>query len=226
LRAPLLGRLMPPMFETIAAIRTRDPARPGFWEVFLAYNGYHAVVWHSAAHWLWRHNVRTLARVLANLARILTGIEIHPGATIGRRLFIDHGTGTVIGETAVIGDDVTLYHDVTLGGVGRMGVVNGKRHPTIGDHVIIGAGAQVLGDITIGEGAKVGANSVVVADVPPHTTALGIPARIVGGDERERAYGLPTRAELAEVADTLDCLIRDVAAIKRAMGLHTQDCNA
>jgi serine O-acetyltransferase len=211
-----------PMLALIASIRARDPARPGFWEVLLAYNGFHAVLWHRAAHALWRARpLRWAARFTANLARILTGVEIHPGATIGKRLFIDHGTGLVIGQTAVIGNDVTLYHDVTLGGVGRAGAVDGKRHPTIGDHAVVGAGAQVLGDVTVGPHAKVGANSVVVSDVPEGATALGIPARIVGGDTRERPYGLPSRAELEEMSGTLECLIRDVAAIKRALNLAT-----
>lgn len=219
------------LLDSIASIRARDAAKPGFWEVFFAYNGLHAVLWHRMNNWLWHKGWRALARTLANIARILTGIEIHPGATIGQRLFIDHGTGTVIGETAIIGDDVTLYHDVTLGGVGRIGAVDGKRHPTIEDGATVGAGAQVLGDITVGAGAKVGANSVVVIDVPPHTTALGIPARIVGGDEPGGAYGLPTREELAKMAGTLDCLIRDVAAIKRALNLagegdYKADCVA
>lgn len=210
------------MLDLITSIRARDPARPGFLEVLLAYNGLHAVLWHRMDNWLWRVRfLRPLARILSNIARILTGIEIHPGATIGRRLFIDHGTGLVIGETAVIGDDVTLYHDVTLGGVGRAGQVDGQRHPTIEDHAMVGSGAQVLGPVTVGERAKVGANSVVVSDVPPHATALGIPARIVGGDERERPYGLPSREELEGLSGTIDCLVRDVAAIKKALGLKT-----
>ncbi len=201
-------------FDLIRSIRRRDPARPSFFEVVFAYNGFHAVLWHRLNHFLWRHHFKTFARILANIARILTGIEIHPEARIGKRLFIDHGTGIVIGQTAMIGDDVTLYHGVTLGGVGRDGD-NGRRHPTIGDGVMIGAGAQILGGITIGHKSKIGANSVVVSNIPAHVTALGIPARVIGGDDKARAYGLPSRAELDRLMQRVDSLFEDVQAIKK-----------
>src|ERR1041385_6815074 len=156
--------------EDIASVFDRDPAARTTWEVLTCYPGLHAVWGHRVSHWLWRHRLRWLARFNSHIARWLTGIEIHPGATVGRRLFIDHGMGVVIGETAEIGDDVTLYHGVTLGGVApsvnAAAQVDHKRHPTIGSGAIIGAGAQVLGPITIGANARVGANAVVVQDVP------------------------------------------------------------
>jgi len=161
--------------EDISAARAKDPAARGAVEVFLVYSGLHAVWWYRLAHGLWRRGLRFLPRALSQAARFLTGIEIHPGATIGRRLFIDHGMGVVIGETAVLGDDVHLYHGVTLGGTGNH---SGKRHPTIGDRVIVGAGAKVLGDIALGHDSAVGANAVVVHSAPPWSTLVGIPAQI------------------------------------------------
>ena len=203
------------MFDLIRSIQSRDPANPTFLEVMFAYNGYHAVLIHRICHVIWSMNLHALARAVANIGRILTGIEIHPQATIGKNLFIDHGTGVVVGQTAVIGDDVTIYHGVTLGGIGSSGDVNGKRHPTIEKGVMIGAGAQVLGDITIGEGAKIGANSVVTIDVPAHSVALGIPARIVGSDEHAQAYGMPGRAELANLTASLENMMAEIETIKK-----------
>ncbi len=162
-----------------AAIRARDPAARGVLETALTYPGLHATIAHRIAHILWRRNWRGLARVLSYLARMATGIDIHPGARIGPGFFIDHGSGVVIGETAEIGRDVTLYHGVTLGGVSWNA---GKRHPTLEDQVMVGAGAKILGPINIGAGARIGANSVVVEEVPPEATVVGIPARIVQGD--------------------------------------------
>src|ERR1035438_2933792 len=149
--------------EDVASVLERDPAAKSRLEVFLCYSGLHAVWFHRFNHWLWNHGLWLLARWLSQVARFLTGIEIHPAAQIGRRLFIDHGLGTVIGETAIIGDDVTLYQGVTLGGTGKE---RGKRHPTIGNGVVIGSGARVLGNITVGDRSRVGAGSVVVRDVP------------------------------------------------------------
>lgn len=212
--------------ELIEAIQKRDPAKPTVLEVFLGYNGFHAVVWHRLNNWLWHRGLKGPARFLSNIARILTGIEIHPEAQIGRRLFIDHGTGVVIGQTAVVGDDVTIYHGVTLGGVGRRGDTGPKRHPTIENHVMIGAGAQVLGNITIGTHAKIGANSVVTNDVPEGATALGIPARIVGGDDVDRAYGLPSRAEMEDLMSSLDCLMGEVARIQQTLDMDTKNIEA
>ena len=160
----------------IDAVLTRDPAARSALEVMLCYPGFRAIRRHRRAHWLWEHDMKLLARIVSQRTRKKTGIEIHPGAKIGARLFIDHGMGVVIGETAEIGDDVTLYQDVTLGGTGKE---TGKRHPTIGNGVTIGAGAKVLGPITIGDNCKVGAGSIVLKNVPPDCTVVGNPGRIV-----------------------------------------------
>ncbi len=179
--------------ENIQCVFDRDPAARSTWEVITCYPGFHALTLHQLSHGLWRRGFKWAGRFISHLARVLTGIEIHPGATIGRRVFIDHGMGVVIGETAVIGDDCTLYHGVTLGGTSWQ---KGKRHPTLETGVVIGAGAKVLGPITLHDGAKVGSNAVVVKDVPPGCTAVGIPARIVEPrsgetpDTRFAAYGV------------------------------------
>ncbi|MEW6514959.1 MAG: serine O-acetyltransferase [Pseudomonadota bacterium] len=162
--------------DDIACVFERDPAARSTWEVLTCYPGFHALTLHRFSHWLWGHRLRWLARLFSHLTRFITGIEIHPGATIGKRVFIDHGMGVVIGETAVINEGCTLYHGVTLGGTSWN---KGKRHPTLERGVVIGAGAKVLGPITVGEGAKIGSNAVVVREVPPGATAVGIPARIV-----------------------------------------------
>ena len=162
--------------EEIAVVFERDPAARNTWEVVTCYPGFHAMLFHRFAHWLWGARLYWLARLTSHFSRWLTGIEIHPGATIGRRFFIDHGMGVVIGETAEIHDDCTLYHGVTLGGTSWN---KGKRHPTLGKGVVVGAGAKILGPITIGEGARIGSNAVVVKDVPPGATAIGIPARVI-----------------------------------------------
>ena len=163
------------MREDIATARSHDPAARGSVEVFLLYSGLHALWWHRLAHPLWRARWRFLARLISQFSRFLTGIEIHPGATIGRRFFIDHGMGVVIGETAVIGDDVMMYHGVTLGGTSLEAV---KRHPTIGHRVTIGAGAKVLGNITIGDDCVIGSNAVVVKSAPANSRLVGIPASV------------------------------------------------
>ena len=164
------------MREELRVVFDRDPAARSTWEVITCYPGFHALLFHRLSHCLWGWNLKWLGRFLSHIGRWLTGIEIHPGATIGRRFFIDHGMGVVIGETALIGDDCTLYHGVTLGGTSWN---KGKRHPTLGDGVVVGAGAKILGPITIGRGAKIGSNAVVVKDVPEGATAVGIPARIL-----------------------------------------------
>jgi len=161
--------------EDVEAARQRDPAARGFVEIALLYPGLHAIWAHRVNHWLWRHGWRFVARAGSQVARWLTGIEIHPGARIGRRFFIDHGMGVVIGETAEIGDDVMLYHGVTLGG---RSMSKGKRHPTLGDGVAVGAGAKVLGPVTIGAHSVVGANAVVTRDAPAHSVLLGVPAKV------------------------------------------------
>ena len=162
--------------EDINCVFDRDPAARNSFEVITAYPGVHALLWHRVIHFLWKMHLKWLARMLSQFSRLLTGIEIHPGAQIGRRFFIDHGMGVVIGETAVIGDDVTLYHGVTLGGTSWS---KGKRHPTLGNNVVVGAGAKVLGPITLFDGARVGSNAVVVKDVPENATVVGIPGHIV-----------------------------------------------
>lgn len=174
--------------EDIQVVFERDPAVRSKWDVVLAYPGFHAVLFHRLAHWLWSRGWTTLARVVSHLSRFLTGIEIHPGARIGRRLFIDHGMGVVIGETAEIGNDVTLYQGVSLAGTS---LEKGKRHPTLEDWVLIGAGAAVLGPITIGRHSRIGAGSVVVNSVPAHSTVVGIPGKIVKGGGLHQPSGKP-----------------------------------
>jgi serine O-acetyltransferase len=166
--------------EEIAVVFDRDPAARNAWEVMTCYPGFHAMLVHRASHRLWTAGFKWLARFVSHFGRWVTGIEIHPGAQIGRRFFIDHGMGVVIGETALIGDDCTLYHGVTLGGTSW---AKGKRHPTLGKGVVVGAGAKILGPIDIGDGAKIGSNAVVVKPVPAGATAIGIPARIVESRE-------------------------------------------
>jgi serine O-acetyltransferase len=162
--------------EDIESVFDRDPAARSGLEVLTCYPGFHAIYIHKLAHWFWERRLRWLGRFTSHLGRFLTGIEIHPGATLGKRLFIDHGMGVVIGETAQIGDDVTLYHGVTLGGTSWN---KGKRHPTLGNGVVVGAGAKILGPIVVGNGAKIGSNAVVVKNVPPGATVVGIPGRVV-----------------------------------------------
>ena len=162
--------------ETLEAYQRRDPAARSKLEIFLLYQGVHAIIFHRVSHWLYCHNLRFLARLNSQLARHLTGIEIHPGAVIGRRLVIDHGMGIVIGETAEIGDDVLLYHGVTLGGTGKD---TGKRHPTIGNNVMIACGAKILGPFKVGDNSRVAANAVVLSEIPANATAVGAPAQVV-----------------------------------------------
>lgn len=204
------------MSEDIDAIMARDPAARSKLEVVLCYPGFHALTLHRLANTVWRRGWITLGRVVSHLGRFLTDIEIHPGATIGRRLFIDHGSGAVIGETAEIGDDVTLYHGVTLGGTS---LEPGKRHPTIGDNVVIGSGAQVLGPIVIHDGARIGANAVVLKDVPAGATMIGIPAKPVlpksGCNTPEfHAYGTPSGDLPDPVAKIVESLLAEISSLK------------
>ncbi|MBN2471972.1 MAG: serine O-acetyltransferase [Anaerolineae bacterium] len=210
------------MFDTIRqdlnCILERDPAAHSRLEILLAYSGLHAVWLHRINHRLWQAGLRTPARVLAQLARGLTGIEIHPGATIGPRLFIDHGMGVVIGETAELGADVTLYHGVTLGGVSTE---PGKRHPTLEDGVVVGAGAKVLGAITVGKNTRIGANAVVVKDVEPEMVVVGIPGKPI-----QRAAGSTGRTDLHHdvlpdiVSERLDRVLDRLALIEQAVNDH------
>ncbi len=174
----------------IQVARERDPANPTVLEVVFAYPGVHAIWGHRITHWLWQRGARLLARTLAEVTRILTGVEIHPGAELGPGLFIDHATGVVIGETAEVGEDVTIFHGVTLGGTGRE---TGKRHPTVGDRVTIGAGAKVLGPIKVGDDSQIGANAVVVKEVPSSAVVIGVPGQIVSrrGPTSEDESNLP-----------------------------------
>lgn len=196
--------------ETIQAYREKDPAARSALEVLLCYPGLHAQLWHRLAHAVWQRGLRLPARMISHLGRFLTGIEIHPAARLGRRLVIDHGMGVVIGETAEVGDDVYLYHQVTLGGTALVG---GKRHPTIGNNVIIGAGAKVLGPFTVGDHARIGSNAVVLAAVPPGTTVVGVPARPVerktsrGPRPPFDAYGSPSEG-------VHDPLLRDIESLR------------
>lgn len=166
----------------IDAIRERDPAARGRLEVFLLYSGLHAVIYHRFAHFFHRHGMKFIARMISQHARFWTGVEIHPGAQIGRGLLIDHGSGVVIGETAIIGDNCTIYQGVTLGGTGKD---VGKRHPTIGNNVMIGAGAKVLGPFTVGDNVKIAAGAVVLDEIPPDSTAVGVPARVIARGKTE-----------------------------------------
>jgi serine O-acetyltransferase len=165
--------------EDVASVFDRDPAARSWLEVLLCYPGLHAVWAHRLHHWFWTHQLRLLARFLSQVARLLTGIEIHPGAQIGRRLFIDHGMAVVIGETTIVGDDVTLYQGATLGGTGKE---KGKRHPTLGNNVTVGAGAKILGNVVVGENSRVGAGSVVLRDVPDNSTIVGVPGHVIFRD--------------------------------------------
>ena len=217
--------------DEIDSMMARDPAARSRLEVLLAYPGFHAVLWHRMAHGAWARGWRLAGRLLSNIGRFLTGIEIHPGAKIGRRLFIDHGLGVVIGETAEIGDDVTLYHDVTLGGVApsvdSSAQVGVKRHPTLENGVIIGSGAQILGPVIVGEGARVGANAVVTKDVPAGVTVVGNPARmIMPRDKRATrefmAYGTPT----GELADPFLRAIEDLRGHVAALNARVAELEA
>lgn len=202
--------------EDLRCVFSRDPAARSAWEVLTTYPGLHALIAHRISHALWRRGWRYLARLLAFLARMFTNVDIHPGARIGCRFFIDHGAGVVIGETAEVGDDVTLYHGVTLGGTTWN---KGKRHPTLGDGVVVGAGAKILGAIVVGAGARVGANSVVVREVPAGRTVVGIPGRIVGRRSSQRqdpdsAIDLNHHLLPDPIARSFACLLERVESLE------------
>jgi serine O-acetyltransferase len=206
--------------EQIQTIRERDPAARSAIEIVLTYPGLHAQVFHRVASALRRRRFHLLARVVSHLGRFVTGIEIHPGATIGRRLFIDHGMGVVIGETAVIGDDCTLYQNVTLGGTGKQ---RGKRHPTLGNRVVVGVGAKILGAVTIGDEAKIGGGAVVLRDVPPHTTAVGVPARAVAWTDPHSGETRPLESLPDPQRDALLALIQRVEELEQQVRLLQAD---
>lgn len=217
--------------QDIDAVLARDPATKSKLEAILCSSGFHAVVFHRFNHWLWQNNFKLIARFLSQISRFLTGVEIHPGARIGKAFFIDHGMGVVIGETTEIGDNVTLYHDVTLGGTtvfDEHGKVTTKRHPTIGNNVIIGSGAQVLGPIVIGDNVKIGSNAIVTKDVAPNTTVIGMAAHHVaefrhsrGKKQKFAAYGLvndvkdPLEAKLSELEAEIKSLKSELKELKK-----------
>lgn len=221
-RAPSLLQLIR---EDISCVRLRDPAARGQLETLLTYPGVHAIIWHRIAHRLWRAGLRFPARLVSWICRFLSNVDIHPGATIGRRFFIDHGAGVVIGETAEIGDDVTLYHGVTLGGTSWS---LGKRHPTLEHGVVVGAGAKILGPITVGHGSRVGANSVVIESTPPEVTVVGIPAKVVRPEpDRRRFLGRinldhhlmpdPVSEAIAVVMDRIEFLEARLAHVQKRL---------
>lgn len=226
--------------EDVACVFARDPAAQTWFEVITTYPGVHAVIIHRLSHWCWTAGFRWLARFIAYVSRWWTGIEIHPGAQIGRRFFIDHGMGVVIGETAVIGDDCTMYHGVTLGGTTWK---KGKRHPTLHNNVVIGAGAKVLGPIDIGDGARVGSNSVVLKSVPAGVTVVGIPAHIIGEQKEAQperveigkpvnfnAYGAsadmpdPVASAINRMLDHINSLDRQIETMQQAMNEAGINC--
>lgn len=206
------------------AVFRNDPAARNGWEV-LTYAGLHAIAWHRVAHFLWRHRLKFAARVVSQASRFFTGIEIHPGAQIGKGFFIDHGMGVVIGETAEIGDNCLLYHGVTLGGVS---LEKKKRHPTLGSNVVIGAGAKVLGAITLGDNVQVGANAVVLKDVPPNSVVVGIPGRVVVQDGRkvEQERPLNHGRDLDPEGEMIKCMLRKIEELeKRVQKVEKGDRN-
>lgn len=207
--------------EDIRCVFERDPAARTRFEIMTTYPGVHAILLYRMANRLWRRGRRYLPRLIAYIGRIWTGIDIHPGATIGRRFFIDHGAGVVIGETAQVGDDVTLYHGVTLGGVSWN---KGKRHPTLGDRVVVGAGAKILGPIEIGDQARVGANSVVITPVPAGKTVVGIPGKVVTSSRgmTDGIHGIDLNHHLIPdpVADAIGCLLERIRLLEQEVGVH------
>ncbi len=192
----------------IKAIKEKDPAARSTLEIFLCYPGFYALLMHRLSHWLWIHSFKLLARMISNLARFITGIEIHPGATFGKRVFIDHGMGVVVGETALVGDDVLIYQGVILGGTTTN---KGKRHPTVEKGVIIGAGAKVMGNITIGEYSKIGTGAVVLKDVPPESTCVGVPGRIVRSKNKSHIVDLEHNKLPDPVAEAIRSLEKQIA---------------
>jgi serine O-acetyltransferase len=204
--------------EDIQSVLDRDPAATNKAAVLLNYPGLHAVWIHHLNHWLWLRGWRLLARYLSQVARFWTGIEIHPGAVIGRRLFIDHGMGVVIGETAIVGDDVTLYHGVTLGGTS---LEKKKRHPTLGNGVVIGNTSSVLGDIVVGDNSRVGAGSVVLRDVPPNSTVVGVPAHMVYRDGKRVVITDPREIK-DPLSDALIALAKDVGELRSRLDIMSQ----
>jgi len=198
----------------LAAVFERDPAATSLIEVVLTYSGFHAVLLHRISHWLWRLGIPLVPRLLSQFGRFVTGVEIHPGARIGPGFFIDHGTGVVIGETSEIGESVIVFQGVTLGGTGKE---RGKRHPTLGNHVVVGAGAKVLGPITIGDHVKIGANSVVLRSVPPHSTVVGIPGKIVKSEADSPETTLNHTQLPDPISERLEALEQELRELKKRL---------
>jgi serine O-acetyltransferase len=197
----------------LQAVFERDPAATSTWEVALTYAGFHAICFHRLAHWLWLRKVPLAPRFISHIARFLTGIEIHPGAKIGPGFFIDHGMGVVIGETSEIGESVILFQGVTLGGTGKE---RGKRHPTLGSHVVVGAGAKILGAITIGDHVKIGANSVVLRSVPAHSTVVGIPAKTVRAQDIDLPETTLNHTDIPDpISERLEILEQEILRLKK-----------
>ncbi len=212
--------------EDVLVAMDKDPAARHPFEVALCYPGVHALVVYRFTHWLWGHGFKLVARLLSYVARWLTGIEIHPAAKVGKRFFIDHGMGVVIGETSEVGDNVFIYHGVTLGG---LSMKKGKRHPTIGENVVIGAGAQVLGPVHVGKNSKIGSGSVVVQSVPAYSTVIGVPGRVVFSgisseqEDPEEMFRDPMSQAIEYVLDRLPQMEQDILALKEAVKLESQD---
>ncbi len=210
------------LVEDIRAVRERDPAARSTLEVLLCYSGLHAIMWHRLIHRLWQWKLRLLARWLSQVVRHFTGIEIHPGATIGKGFFIDHGMGTVIGETAEIGDGCTLFHGVTLGGTGKE---KGKRHPTLENNVTVGAHAQILGSITIGEGSVIGAGAVVLDNIPPYCTVVGTKAFVVRR-RGERVYDFRHDQAMRHEDPAIQCLLQRLTRLEQEISTLSVQCEA
>ncbi len=202
------------MKEDMDIVFEQDPAARTYFEIFLTYSGVHAIWWHRIAHQLYKWRLFFLARAISQISRFLTGIEIHPGAKIGRRFFMDHGMGIVIGETCEIGDNVTLYQGVTLGGTGHE---KGKRHPTLEDNVLVATGAKVLGSITIGENSKIGGGSVVLKDVPSNATVVGIPGRVVKQDGKKVTEKLDHHLMPDPIADRLEKMQKEISDLQKEL---------
>lgn len=216
------GILFKTLSNDLKSILERDPAARNGFEVFLLYSGFHAVIWYRAAHFLYTHKMKFLGRMISQLGRWFTGVEIHPAAKIGRGLLIDHGSGVVIGETAEVGDYCTIYQGVTLGGTGKE---HGKRHPTVGNNVMIGSGAKVLGPFTVGDNSKIAAGAVVLSEVPPNSTAVGIPARIIHKDCEKEKYDLdqvkipdPVTQQLCTLSVQVRKLEKEIERLKEECG--------
>ncbi|MBI3591310.1 MAG: serine O-acetyltransferase [Candidatus Melainabacteria bacterium] len=213
------------LYDEVKNIQKKDPAAGSFLEVLLCYPGLHAILFHNFAHFLYKLQIPILPRLVSHISRWFTGIEIHPGAKFGKRVFIDHGKGVVIGETSVVGDDVVIYQGVTLGGTSTKKV---KRHPTLGNNIVVGCGAKILGNITVGDNCQIGANSVVIKDVPANSTVVGIPARIVMHQGRKVSERDPLNHNLLPdpEADAINCLVTKIKELEEAIKVLSKETNS